>query len=82
VVDGEEYARWVAERRALSEFVIRPQEERDAAAVTALQREVDDALVTSEAGWRHRQRRRNPRDQGLELPLTSARRLLRRARRA
>jgi GNAT superfamily N-acetyltransferase len=57
----------MSERGAPSDLVIRPQEERDAAAVTGLQREADDALVTSEAGWIHRQRRRNPRERALGL---------------
>ena len=57
----------MTERRAPSDLVIRPQEERDAAAATALDREADDSNVRSEAGWTYWQRRRNPRERVLGL---------------
>ncbi len=44
-----------------SGLVIRPQEDRDAAAATALRHEADDADVATEAGWLHRRRRIQPR---------------------
>jgi RimJ/RimL family protein N-acetyltransferase len=47
--------------------VIRPQEERDAAAWTALRHEADDADVSSEAGWLHRRGRVKPRHRWVGL---------------
>jgi len=52
---------------APSDIVIRRAEERDAAAVTAIVREADDAQALSETGWLHRQRTRNPRERSLVL---------------
>jgi RimJ/RimL family protein N-acetyltransferase len=49
------------QRRGPSELVIRPQEDRDAAAATALRREADDAEVATEEGWLHRRHRIQPR---------------------
>ena len=49
------------ERGAPDELVIRPQEERDASAATALRHETDDADVGTEAGWLHRRSRIQPR---------------------
>ena len=48
-------------------LVIRPQEDRDAAAATALRREADDAEVATEAGWLHRRSRIQPRHRFLGL---------------
>jgi len=47
--------------------VVRPVEERDAAAVTAILREVDDARVTSPEGWLHRNRNGPERARMLQL---------------
>jgi GNAT superfamily N-acetyltransferase len=54
-------------RAAPAGVAFRPLEERDAAAMTALRREADDTAVTSEAGWLSWWRKRNPREQRLEL---------------
>jgi len=48
----------VVERHTPAQLVIRPQEERDAAAAAALWQEADDAEVMSEAGWLDQLRRR------------------------
>jgi GNAT superfamily N-acetyltransferase len=53
--------------RAPSELLIRPQEERDAAAGAALRREADDTEVISEAGWLSSFRRSTPRLRRLAL---------------
>lgn len=49
------------ESQAPRGLVLRPQEDRDAAAATALRHETDDADVATEAGWRHRRHRIQPR---------------------
>ena len=48
-------------------FLIRPMEERDAAAAALLLREVDDARVLSPEGWLHRMRHHPQRARRLQL---------------
>jgi RimJ/RimL family protein N-acetyltransferase len=48
-------------------LVLRAQQESDAGAAAALQREVDDAAVVSEAGWLAQRRRVSPRHRWLGL---------------
>jgi GNAT superfamily N-acetyltransferase len=47
--------------------VLRPAEDRDAVAATALMREADDAHVVSEAGWLSWRHRRTERERPLDL---------------
>jgi len=54
-------------RGAPSATVVRPLEERDAAAVSGILCEVDDARVLSPEGWLHRKRSRPMRARMLEL---------------
>jgi GNAT superfamily N-acetyltransferase len=54
-------------RAAPTGVTFRPLDERDAGAITALRREADDTAVTSEAGWLSWWRKRNPREQRLEV---------------
>jgi GNAT superfamily N-acetyltransferase len=58
-------------RAAPAGVVLRPLEERDAAAMVGLRREADDTAVMTEQGWLSWWGRRSPREQRLELAAES-----------